>query len=204
LVYCIDDFVAFLSVRQGSFALVSWEHRPAMLAFLTNLKSVLRRTDRGLPVLLLGGENLNSDEFEEALHERLQRHNAGATVLVLYDLESLLDAAGRVLNGFRERMRSFRAVILVVRENRRADLFAACPDFVDWLGIAVHRAEALSPPFTLSDVRRAIRAFERKHGMSNQVFSRQWEDGKVTNMDDGWMWNELLALYRNMKTTAKR
>jgi len=203
LVYCVDDFVALLCVRQGSFALVSWEHRPAMLALLTNLKRTLRRTDRSLRVSLLNGENLNSDQFAEALHERLQQKSAGATVLVLYNLETLLDAAGRVLNGFREQMRCFRAVILVIRENRRADLFTACPDFVDWFGITVYRAESLSRPFTSSDIQRAIRSFEKKHGMSSKDFAREWEDGHVTDIDDGWMWNELLALYRDMKARAR-
>jgi hypothetical protein len=199
LVYSIDDFVSLLSVRPSSFALVSWEHRPAMLALLTNLKRTLRRTDRSLRVALLNGENLNSEQFAGAVHECLQQQSAGATVLVLYDLESLLDAAGRVLNGFRESLRRFRAVVLVVRENRRRDLLAACPDFMDWFGVTAYRAEALSRPFTSSDLRRAIEAFEKKHGMTSKDFARKWEDGHVTNIDDGWMWSELLALQRDMK-----
>jgi hypothetical protein len=203
LVCCVDDFVTLLLIRQGTFVLVSWEHRSALLALLANLKTALRRTDRSLRVSLLNGEDLNSDQFAEVLHERLQGRSAGATVLVLYNLETLLDAAGRVLNGFREQMRCFQAVILVIRENRRVDLFAACPDFVDWFGTTPYRAETLSRPFVLSDVQRAIRSFEKKHGMSSKDFAPKWEDGHASHIDNGWMWNELLALYRDMKARAK-
>jgi hypothetical protein len=203
LVYSIDDFVAILSTRPGGFALVSWEHRPAMLALLDNLKPVLRRTDRKLRVALLNGENMSSEQFEDALQERLQQRNTDATILVLCNLETLLEAAGRVLNGVREQMRRFRAVILVVRENRRADLLAACPDFVDWFGITTYRAEALARPFTSSDVQRAIRSYEKKHSMSSRDFAGEWEAGRVTNMDDGWMWNELLALYRDLTSAEE-
>jgi len=174
-----------------------------MLALLDNLKPVLRRTDRRLRLALLNGENMGSEQFEDALQEQLQQRNADATVLVLCSLEALLEAAGRVLNGVREQMRRFRAVILLVRENRRAELLAACPDFMDWFGIDTYRAEALARPFTSADVKRAIGSYEEKHGMGSNDFARKWEAGLVTAMDDGWMWNELLALYRDMTTAEK-
>ncbi|MCY2992409.1 MAG: hypothetical protein NTY19_31695 [Planctomycetota bacterium] len=203
MIYGIDDFVDLLLVRKGIFALVSWEHRPAMLALLTNLKRSVRRTERTIRTSLLSGENLVAEQFVVALHGQLKSQHASATVLVLYDLETLLDGAGRILNGLREQLRCFRAVILVLRENRRGDLFAACPDFMDWFGPIIYYAEALSRPFTPSDVRRAIRSFEAKHGMSSKDFSRKWESGQGTGIDDGWMWNELLALYGDMKARAQ-
>jgi hypothetical protein len=153
---------------------------------------------------MLSGEGLEGESFQRVLVEWLDKRNASRRCLVVYQIESLLSAAGAVLNGFRERLGRLRAVVVVIRENRHRDFVAACPDVMDWVGHNVGRAEDLGPPFTLRDVNTAIRALEKRFRMTSAEFREKWIRGELEPSDDLSVWGQLLGLRTTLESKAKR
>lgn len=151
----------------------------------------------------LCGVSLDSASFQEELLGVLARRGSSKRCLLVYEIEPLVSAAGRILNGFRERLGALRVVIVTIRENRRRDFLTVCPDLMDWIGTNVARAEDLAPPLTLREIDAAIRRFETKFQMSTEQFRAKWAEGQVEPSDDAWLWNELVALREDVSRAEK-
>jgi hypothetical protein len=163
-------------------------------SFVARLGRALRAERKGTILSKLAAKDMDSATFHEKLLRSLSRRDGSKRCLLIYGIEPLAPAAGRILNGFRERLTSLRAVIVTIRENRKRDFITECPDLVHWVGTRVVRAEDLAPPFTLRDVNAAIRRMEQQFGMTSREFQRRWYQGQVDAADDHWVWNELLAI----------
>jgi hypothetical protein len=117
---------------------------------------------------------------------------------VISEIEPLASTVGRVLNGYREWLRSLRGLVLCVRENRLRDVSLEAPDLLDWIGPLMGRAEDLGPPLSLSGIKNAIRKLEERHGMSSREFaSRSSQEGQ--ELPDAWQWRELLSVKSDLE-----
>jgi len=153
---------------------------------------------------MLSGEGLDGESLQREILKTLSKRNAPRKCLLIHQIESLLSAATTVLNGFRERLGGLRAVVVVIRENRHCDFVAACPDLMDWVGHNVGRAEDLGPPFTLRDVKAAIRALEKRFRMTSAEFREKWTRGELESSDDLSVWGQLIGLRVTLESAAKR
>jgi len=147
----LDEFSRGLLSKEPSVALVTWVSEKALKSFVARLGPALRTKHPDTTLLKLACADLDSASFEKKLLARLRRKNIGKCCLLVYQIEPLARAAAGILNGYRERLASFRAVVLVIRDNRRRDFLIACPDLMDWVGTCVARAEDLGPPIVLRE-----------------------------------------------------
>ena len=198
----LGDFARGLVSRRPSVALVTWASQTALDTFVARLGAGVRAECPGTILTRLCSADLDSASFQEQLVARLNRRDASKRCLLVYRIEPLASAAARILNGFRERLASLKAVVLAVRENRKRDFVMECPDLMDWVGPGVVRAEDLGPPMTLRDVNAAIRHFERHFEITSRDFQEQWSQGQVDATDDHWLWNELLAIRAALKAAS--
>lgn len=196
----LDEFCRSLLLRRPSVALVTWEDPGALESFLKRLGPALRREAAAVTLSKLPCADLDGASFQQRIVKSLRRPSAAQRCLLIYRIEPLAVAAATVLNGFRERLASYAAVIVVIRENRRRDFVVACPDLMDWVGTSVTRAEDLAPPLTLRDVNATIRRFEEQFGMSTRDFQDKWQRGEIQPSDDHWFWNTLIAIRDGMKS----
>lgn len=147
----LDEFCGALLSRHPSLAVVTWASQKALDSFVARLGPVLREYLPDTVLSKFACADLDSASFEEKLLARLRRKNTAKCCLLVYQIEPLTSAAANILNGYRERLASFRAVIVVIRDNRRRDFLTACPDLMDWVGTCVVRAEDVGPPITLRE-----------------------------------------------------
>ncbi len=145
----IEEFCHVVLSKHPSLALVTWQSEKMLKSFARRLGPALREERPDTVLSKLACADLDSAAFEEKLLKRLSKKNAAECCLLIYQIEPLATAAGRILNGYRKRLASFRAVVVVIRDNRQRDLLIACPDLMDWVGTNVVRAEDLGPPITL-------------------------------------------------------
>lgn len=199
----LRDFARDLFSRRPSVALVTWASRTALDTFVARLGAAVRAECPGTVLTRLCSADLDSVSFQEQLVVRLNRRDASKRCLLLYRVEPLASAAATILNGFRERLGSLKAVVIAIRENRKRDFVVACPDLMDWVGPTVVRAEDLGPPMTPHEINAAIGEYERRFGISSKEFQTRWCQGQVEAGDDYWLWNELLALQAALKTAGK-
>jgi hypothetical protein len=190
----LAEFCREVLSRRPSVAVVTWATQPALDSFVARLGHALRKEREGTILSKLDAKDLDSASFQEQLLAALARRDGSNRCLLIYRIEPLAPAAGRILNGFRERQTSLRAVIVAVRENRKRDFITQCPDLVHWVGTRVVRAEDLAPPLTLRDVNAAIRRMEQQFATTSKDFQAKWYRGEVEATDDHWLWNELLAI----------
>lgn len=193
----------FLDVREfcraavdphPSVALVTWVNPEPLRWFLSSLRRALRELDTPVSVLSLPGTNLDSNGFQARLFRLMNRRNVRQRCLLVHEIESLAPGAAAALNGNRERLAAFRAVIVIIRENHYRDFILACPDLMDWVGTKVARAEDFQPPLTLARINSAIKDLEKRSKMRTEEFREKWGRGDLPSSDDYWFWNELLAL----------
>ncbi len=199
----IEQFCRTLVSNQPSVAMVTWASHVARDSFLKRLGPTLRREQPGTILSKLDGADLDSASFEERISIALGRRDASKCALLIHGIEPLTTASAEILNGYRERLASFRATIVMIRENRRRDFVVACPDLMDWIGTLVARAEDLAPPLTLREVNAAVKRIERQFGMSTKDFQTKWHGGEVERTEDHWFWNELIAIRDEMKSATK-
>lgn len=147
----LDEFCGAVLSRHPSVALVTWTSQKALGSFVSRLGPALRKYHSDTVLSKLTCADLDSASFGEKLVGRLDRRNARKCCLLVYQIEPLAVAAAGILNGYRERLAAFRAVVLVIRENRRRDFLSACADLMDWVGTCVVRAEEVGPPITLRE-----------------------------------------------------
>ncbi len=147
----------------------------------------------------MASSEFDRDGFNREILSRAQRNDSPRKCLVVYGFEPLVTAAGETLNGAREQLANFCAVVLVIRENRRTDLAVSAPDLMDWVGPMCARVEDLSVPLRRSDVTRAIRGFEEQYKISSREFLDRWNDDTTADIPDAWFWRELIALRDDMK-----
>lgn len=195
----LGDFARDLLSRSPSVALVTWASEAALRSFLARLGPSLRAECPGTVLTRLCSDDLDSASFQEQLLARLNRRDASKRCLLVYRVEPLASAAATILNGFRERLASLKAVVVAIRDNRKRDFVLECPDLMDWVGPSVVRAEDLGPPMTLHEVNAAIREYEQRFGISSKELQTRWSQGQVEATDDYWLWNELLALRAALK-----
>ncbi len=198
----LNQFFSRLLTRRPAAALVTWESRAALEAFTLRLPDAVASSSPGATVSEIVGGDLDSTAFAEVLAAQMTEWNAGNRVLLIREVESLATKAGRILNGFRERLASFTAVVVVIREDRSRDFRSACPDWMDWVGTFVVRAEDVAPPLTLDDVDAAIRRLEVRYGMDSQTFVCQRQEGSLQPMHDSWLWSELLAIRHRLAESS--
>ncbi len=147
----IEEFCHVVLSKHPSLALVTWQSEKMLKSFVARLGPAVRKERSGTVFSKFACADLDSAAFEKKLRKRLSEKNAAECCLLIYQIEPLANAAGKILNGYREWLASFRAVIVVIRDNRQRDLLMACPDLMDWVGTNVVRAEDLGPPITLPD-----------------------------------------------------
>lgn len=197
----LDDLVRTLLVRSPSLALIVWEERSALVSFLERLKPTIQAHNQDTIVSEIIGTSLNSQSFLETFLAALEKTDAHKTCLVLYEMEPLLSAAGRILNGYREKLASFRAVIIANRQNRQRDLLIECPDLMDWIGLTISHAEDLSPPFTLLEVNEAIKNLEKHYQMKSAKFVEKYLSGD--KVKDAWLWMELIYIRLELERSLR-
>ena len=190
----VGEFYRAVVSTHPSVARVTWTNADALRRFLSSLGRTLRELDPPVSLLRLPGTNLDSDGFQARLFQLINRKYRTQRCLLVHEIESLAPAAGAALNGNREGLAVFRAVIVVIRENHYRDFVIACPDLMDWVGTKVARAEDFQPPVTLARVSSAIKDLEKKSGMTSKEFQEKWASGELQSSDDFWFWSELLAL----------
>jgi hypothetical protein len=199
----MDDFCRVLLCKRPSVAEITWESPQALQSFLHALGPALRRNRPDTVLARLSGEGMDRESFQRELVKMLGRRNGCRRCLLVCQIESLLSAAGTVLNGFRERLGGLRALIIVIRQNRRCDFVAACPDLMDWVGHNIGRTEDLGPPFTLANVVDSIRILEHRHGMRSGEFQKKWKSGVLDSRDEYSLWAELIALRASLREGGK-
>ncbi len=190
----LEAFGRALMERSPSVALVTWRKLSALRSFIDHVGLVLRKHRADTLVSKIHVAKLDRQAFSEQILKTLKRRDAARICLLIYEIEPLASSVGRILNGYRERIASLRALVLCIRENRLRDLLLECPDLVDWIGSMVGRAEDLGSPLTLPRVRKAIRSFERRHGLKSKEFVKQLKAGGGHDLADAWVWEELLAV----------
>ena len=190
----VGEFCRAVVSTHPSVARVTWVSPDALRWFLSSLGRALREAVAGVTLVRLSGANLDSDGFQARLFQLINRKCRTQRCLLVHEIESLAPAAAAALNGNRERLAVFCAVIVVIRENHYRDFVIACPDLMDWVGTRVARAEDFRPPLTLARVTSAIKDLEKRSGMSSKQFRQKWASGELASTDDFWFWNELLAL----------
>lgn len=198
----LDRFVSRLLTRRPAAALVTWESRAALESFTLKLPDAAASSSPGTAVSEIVGGELDSATFAEILAAELPEPNAENRVLLIREVEALATKAGRILNGFRERLAAFTAVVVVIREDRSRDFRSACPDWMDWVGTFVVRAEDVAPPLTVDDVDVAIRRLEARHGMDSESFVRQRQEGSLQPIHDSWLWSELIAIRHRLAESS--
>ena len=198
----IEQFCRALVSNRPSVAMVTWASHVAMDSFVRRLGPVLRSEQPGTVFSKIDGAELDSGLFEEKMSAILNRRDADERALLIYRIEPLTSAAGRILNGYRERLAGLRTAIVLIRENRRRDFVVTCPDLMDWIGTLVARAEDLAPPLTLREVNAAVKRIERQFGLSTKDFQTKWRSGEVERNEDHWFWNELIAIRDEMKSAS--
>ncbi len=152
----LDEFCGDLLSRHPSVALVTWGNQKALESFVSRLGPALRKDRPDTILSKFSCGDLDSRSFGENLLRRFTKKDAAKRCLLVYRIEPLAPAAAEILNGYRERLAAFRAVVVVIRGNRRRDFLAACPDLMDWVGTCATRAEDVGPPITLrEDSKRA-------------------------------------------------
>jgi len=190
----VGEFCRAVVSTHPSVARVTWASPDALRWFLSSVGRVLRDLDPPVSLLRLPGTNLDGDGFQARLFQLINRKYRTQHCLLVHEIETLAPAAAAALNGSRERLAVFRAMIVVIRENHYRDFVMACPDLMDWVGTRVARAEDFQPPLTLARVRSAIKDLEKRSGMSSKAFREKWASGELASTDEFWFWNELLAL----------
>lgn len=200
----ISAFARSLLSRTHSVALISWENHRALAAFIHALGPAIREQKKDTVITQTACGNLDSETFAMTLISSFRKRDASRRLLLLYEIEPLVGAVGRVLNGFRERLSLFRAVIVAVREDRRRDLLIECPDLIDWIGLSVARAEDFGPAFTLRDIRASVKEFEQRYGISSKAFMEQWDTGHADTIGESWLWKELIAIQRELEAQSRK
>lgn len=198
----IDEFARSLLSTKPSLALVTWESDDALKVFGQRIGTVLRAHSLNITVSRIDGSSLDSESFSKRLLGALIKKNASSTCLLVWHVEPLVAAAGKILNGFRERLSCVEAVVIAIRKDRKRDFFLQCPDLMDWIGLTVARAEDLGRPLTLRDVKKSIRDFEQRYKTTTAAFLKKWESGAVPDIDDGWLWKELIAMKDDLESVG--
>lgn len=199
----VREFCRALVATHPSVARVTWVSPDALRWFLSSVGRVLRELDPPVSLLRLPGTNLDSDGFQADLFRLINRKYRRQRCLLVHEIESLAPAAAAALNGSRERLAVFRAVIVVIRENHCRDFAMACPDLMDWVGTRVARAEDFQPPLTLARVTSAIKDLEKRSGMRTKEFREKWANSQLPSNDEYWFWNELLELHARLSKGNK-
>ena len=165
---------------------------------------MVRKEAPGTIVSTIVGAELDSDSFRKELLSCMARSHLNRRCLLIHRIEPLASAAGRILNGSREKLGAYRVVVVVIRDNRKRDFLLECPDLMDWVGTCVARAEDLAPALTLRRVRKMIRELEKQAGMNSHEFQEKWAQGHVEPTEEHWLWNELLNIRSSMESGGQR
>ncbi|MFI5456071.1 MAG: hypothetical protein ACHRXM_11535 [Isosphaerales bacterium] len=190
----LETFARGVLERSPSVALVTWKRISALRSFIDHVGHALRQSRSDTLVFKLPVAQLDRRTFSEKLLELVSRRDAGRICLLIYEIEPLAGTVGRILNGYRERLASFRGMVVAVRANRQRDFFLECPDLLDWIGTMTGRAEDLGTPLTLRRVTEAIRRFEESHGISSAEFVNRHKTRDRNDFSDAWQLEELIAI----------
>jgi hypothetical protein len=139
------EYAESILVSSPRYSIVTWDAKEAFEWFCQELPLVMKSIDPESTFSILEAEELDSAGFEVHLLAELVKESASQTCLLTRNIEPLASASGKILNGFRERLSVFRSVVVLIRGNRKRDFFISCPDFLDWVGANVFRAEDLGP-----------------------------------------------------------
>ena len=195
----LDEFCRALLSRRPFVALVTWANPAALRSFVVRLGPALRAERSDTVMANLVGADLDSAGFQAKLTASMARRDAQKRCLLVYQIEPLVSAAGEILNGYRERLGRFRAVVVAIRENRKRDFLRVCPDLMDWVGTNVVRVEDLAPALTVQKVNALIKEYEHRFAMTSDRFQEMWNRGEVESQGDQWFWNELIAIRSSIK-----
>lgn len=190
----LAEFCRSLLARRPALGLVTWTTQPAIKSLPARLRGGFHKASPGARVSHIDASQLDEASFEVKLITAFAGKSIAERCLLVYGIEPLTSAAARMLNGYRERLGSFLAVVIVIREDRRRDFILDCPDLMDWIGANEARAEALGPPLTLRDVDASILGLEKRFHMTTEEFCAKRDRGELGSSDDYWFWSELLAV----------
>jgi hypothetical protein len=141
-----NEFVEAVLETNLRISVVTWESRDSLEWFCAELKERFEASADRIELSVLDAENLDSRGFEEAICAVLDSDSASSTCLTIKNIEPLTSLAVEIMNGLRERLINLRALIILIRANRKRDLLLSCPDLMDWVGPNLFRAEDLGPP----------------------------------------------------------
>lgn len=199
----IEDFATTLLTRSPAIALLDWEERLALTSFVERLPGALQACLEECILTTISAEQLDSHSFSQQLLTALENpEEARKTCLLVTAIEPMTTIVAQILNGYRERLASCKAVVITIRNNRRRDFIMHCPDLMDWVSPSlVGRVEDLGPlviPFTLEDVKHSLRVFEKRYQLSSDDFHHQYVLGQVNHIDEAWFWAELLRIHQDL------
>jgi len=198
------DFIGSLALLRPAVGMVVWRKDDELARTIAAFSEIIA----GLPgepiVAHLRGEGHDSQWFREQLVGQLQAPDAGHTWLLIHKIEEVLTAAARLLNGSREQLGRFQAVLVFVRENRRGEFQESCPDLMDWIGLRMARVDEFASVRELEDIERSIARLESKHGMTTDSFSRSPSTVESVSASDAWLWRELLAIRSDLMEERQR
>jgi hypothetical protein len=193
------DFCSSVLARVPSVAMVSWQRHEALSSFIHRFEQTLLSIDPNLLVRSINCKDMGAIEFAHAFVVAIEHPDASRICFVFYGVEALAIAAGRILNGFRERITHARAVVVVIREDRKRDFMLQAPDLMDWIGTMVTRAEDMEKPFTNEEINTIISRFEQRYELSTKAFRKKWDLGKAIDIPDAWLWRELILMKEELE-----
>jgi hypothetical protein len=198
----IEDFATTLLTRSPAIALLDWEERQALTSFVERLPGALQACQSDILLATISAGQLNSHSFSQQLLNVFDHPEVGKTCLLVMEIEPMTSKAAEILNGYREHLATFKAVVITIRNNRRRDFIMHCPDLMDWVTPSlVGCVEDLGPPvipFTLEDVEHSLRVFEERYQLSSDEFHRQYVLGQVNHIAEAWFWAELLRIHQDL------
>src|SRR6266478_2488125 len=114
------DFVRDLLSKSPAVGLITWTKQEALAGALAKVCQAVRNQSSAKLVHIVGGE-LDSPGFESRLREVLSSKHARKTFLLVDQIEPLVSAAGRVMNGYREEIATVLALVVAIRRDRQRE-----------------------------------------------------------------------------------
>lgn len=195
----LHEFAKTLLSQAPAVALITWQTQVARNSFSGRLSKALKAADADAILTPIDASGSDSASLDETMAGTLGKRDGPRRCVLLSGIEPLASAAGRVLNGYRERFAEVRALVVLLRADAKRDFMLECPDLMDWVGTRVARAEDLLPPLTKREIGEALRAMEKKRGMTSADFTKKWRAGEVPPSDESWFWAELIAVRDSLK-----
>lgn len=194
-----EDFATTLLTRSPAIALLDWEERLALTSFVERLPGALQTCQSDIILTTISAGQLDSHSFSQQLLIALSNPEASKTCVLVTAIEPMTTIAAQILNGYRERLASCKAMVIIIRNNWRRDFIMHGPDLVDWVDPSLMgRVEELGPPFTIEDVEHSLKVFEERYQLSSEEFYQQYVLGQVNHIAEAWFWVELLRIHQDL------